>query len=67
MLQLSLNGEELHLSHICNLTALLKQQGYQTQKIATAINGEFIPRSLYDEIRVSDGDQIDVIQAIGGG
>jgi sulfur carrier protein len=49
------------------LAALLEQQGYQTQKIAVAINGEFVPRSQYAQTDINDGDEVDVIQAVGGG
>ncbi len=67
MLKLSLNGESTALDHSVSLSELLEQQGYQTQKIAVAINGEFVPRSQYSETPMNHGDEVDVIQAVGGG
>ncbi len=67
MLTLSLNGQSVSITAAATLADLLEQQEYQAQKIAIAVNGEFVPRSLYAETLVSDGDQIDVIQAVGGG
>ena len=67
MIKLSLNGEATSLPETSTLSALLEQQGYQTQKIAVAINGAFVPRSQYAETTVNDGDEIEVIQAVGGG
>lgn len=67
MLTLSLNGETLQLHEAINLSLLLEQQGFQAQKIAAAINGEFVPRSQYAQTAISDGDEIDIIQAVGGG
>lgn len=67
MLTLSLNGEAVHLDESVNLTVLLEQQGFESQKIAAAINGEFVPRSQYANTAVRDGDQVDIIQAVGGG
>ncbi len=67
MLTLSLNGDKMNLQQPDSLSQLLEKQGYQAQKIAVAINGEFVPRSLYEQTSVNDGDQIDVIQAVGGG
>jgi sulfur carrier protein len=67
VLKLSLNGEVTHIADAIPLAALLEQQGYQTQKIAVAINGEFVPRSQYSETAINDGDEVDVIQAVGGG
>lgn len=64
---LSLNGETLQLHEAINLSLLLEQQGFQAQKIAAAINGEFVPRSQYAQTAISDGDEIDIIQAVGGG
>ncbi len=67
MLKLSLNGTVMPFETTLMLSELLDQQGYQTQKIAIAINGEFVPRSQYSDTAVNDGDEIDVIQAVGGG
>ena len=67
VLTLSLNGETLQLHEAINLSLLLEQQGFQAQKIAAAINGEFVPRSQYAQTAISDGDEIDIIQAVGGG
>lgn len=66
MLTLSLNGETVQCN-VSNVSVLLEQQGFQSQKIAVAINGEFVPRSQYGNTAVNDGDEIDVIQAVGGG
>ena len=69
VIKLSLNGEQMTLADApnINLVTLLDQQGYQTQKIAIAVNGSFVPRSRYATTVINDGDQIDVIQAVGGG
>lgn len=64
---ISLNGDTVAISESQFLSEVLQQQGYQTQKIAVAINGEFVSRSLYVETLLNDGDAIDVIQAVGGG
>lgn len=55
------------LAETLPLAQLLVQQGYEAQKIAVAINGEFVPRSQYTATVINDGDKIDVIQAVGGG
>ncbi len=67
MLTLSLNGDAITIDPTSTLSLLLDQQGYQAQKIAVAINGEFVPRSQYSDITINEGDQVDVIQAVGGG
>jgi len=67
MLTLSLNGETVQCEPASNITLLLDQEGYETQKIAVAINGDFVPRSRYGEVTLNNGDEVDVIQAVGGG
>ena len=69
VLKVSLNGERVSLADTPNidLVTLLDQQGYHTQKMAIAVNGSFVPRSQYAATIINDGDQIDVIQAVGGG
>lgn len=67
MPKLSLNGEQITLLDLKSLSDLLDDQGYQSQKIAVAINGSFVPRSQYGETIINDSDEVDVIQAVGGG
>jgi sulfur carrier protein len=67
VLTLSLNGEIIELPAVISLSQLLEQQGFESQKIAAAINGEFVPRSQYAETAINGGDAIDIIQAVGGG
>jgi sulfur carrier protein len=67
VLTISLNGEKVNLSESLSIIDLLTQQSYQKEKIALAINGSFVPRSQYNETIVNDNDEIDVIQAVGGG
>lgn len=67
MLSISLNGEKISLEESTSASQLLQVQRYQSEKIALAINGTFVPRSQYDETILNDGDEVDVIQAVGGG
>ncbi|MGS2718078.1 sulfur carrier protein ThiS [Eionea flava] len=67
MLSISLNGEKTSIDASLSANRLLQTQGYQSEKIALAINGTFVPRSQYDETVINDGDEVDVIQAVGGG
>jgi sulfur carrier protein len=52
---------------MAKLPSVLLMQGYQDKRIAVAINGKFVPRSKYDETPIHEGDEVDVIQAVGGG
>ncbi len=67
MLTISLNNEKVGIATSLSASSLLELQGFQSDKIALAINGSFVPRSQYAETAINDGDEVDVIQAVGGG
>jgi sulfur carrier protein len=65
-----LNGNRCQLAAHTLLHEALgqwQQQGQVGPKVATAINGEFVPRSQYHTTRLTDGDLIDIVQPVGGG
>lgn len=66
-LRITLNGEERRLDAPLTVDALLSRLGLERGKIAVERNLEIVPRSLYGEINVADGDRIEIVQFIGGG
>lgn len=67
MITISLNNESKSLADKTLLGDALQQWGYGENKIAVAINGEFVPRSTYAERELLNGDQIDIVKPVGGG
>lgn len=67
MITLSLNNEPVKLEPDMALSDALKQWQYGVDKIAVAINGEFVPRSRYGETTLVEGDQLDIVKPVGGG
>jgi len=51
------------------LLDLLAEQGFgpETKGIAVAINGSVIPRSSWNETRLSGGDDIEIVKIMQGG
>ena len=49
------------------LAALLTQHGVNAEQVATAVNGEFIPRSQREATVLRPGDTVLTFQAIVGG
>ena len=39
----------------------------QEQTFAIALNGEFVPRTQYAEVTLSEGDALDIVSPVGGG
>ncbi len=52
-----------------HLVDVLAEQGFQTETrgIAVAINGTVVPRSMWSETRLSDGDDIEIVKIMQGG
>ena len=61
-----LNGSSYSLKDNCSLDSLIKNLELDG-KYAVEINQNIIPRSQYSTKQVSNGDKIEIVQAIGGG
>lgn len=67
MITILLNGEQKKLNTGLNLDRLLHELNMVSSGIAIAINGEIIPRSLFKEKSIGEGDQVEIIHPVGGG
>lgn len=65
-MKLQLNGTEVE-TEATTLSALLDAEGYGTSKVATAVNGAFVPASMRAEQALSDGDRVEVLAPMQGG
>ena len=61
-----LNGSSYSLKDNCSLASLIKNLELDG-KYAVEINQNIIPRSQYRTKKISNGDKIEIVQAIGGG
>jgi len=67
VIELSLNGAAHSVAAGTTLAALLEALGQQQDKLATAINGEFVPRGVRRERVLRAGDQVMCFHAVVGG
>ncbi|MBX3640509.1 MAG: sulfur carrier protein ThiS [Nitrosomonas sp.] len=67
MIQLTINGEVRQLHQSMNIEQFIDQNNLQGKRIAIERNGEIVPRSQYAEQYLVDGDQLEVVVAVGGG
>jgi sulfur carrier protein len=49
------------------LAALLAEQGFAGVKVATAVNGLFVPERERAAHTVADGDEVEIVSARQGG
>ena len=65
-MKITLNGVEREVSEN-SLDRALRELGYYDGAIATAVNGEFIPKTQRLEIVLSEGDRVEVVAPMQGG
>ena len=67
MIQLSVNNTLTDIPDNTFLSDAIVSWGFADSKIAVAVNGEFVPRSSYNEYCLQAGDEIDIVKPVGGG
>lgn len=67
MIQLSVNGQVRRVEPGANVAHLLEALELSGKRVAVEKNGEIVPRSQYPSTRLSDGDALEIVVAVGGG
>ena len=62
-----LNGERRELADATTVAGLLAALSLPERKVAIERNREIVPKSLYAETPLRDGDVIEVVTFVGGG
>lgn len=63
----TVNGEVRSVADDATLADLVAALGQPPQALATAVNGEFVPRSARASVQLRDGDAVFTFQPITGG
>lgn len=66
-MQIQLNGEARTLTPDLTVAELVESLGLAGRRIAVEVNEEIVPKSEHGEIRLAEGDRVEVVHAIGGG
>lgn len=62
----TVNGRGLSTG-AATLADLVVEQGFGGSKVATAVNGDFVPQRARETITLRDGDTIEILSARQGG
>ena len=62
-----INGNQTTLSTDLTVAEYLEQNNYQTNRIVVELNEEILPKYLYSETRLKDGDSMEIVTFVGGG
>ncbi|MBR2512838.1 MAG: sulfur carrier protein ThiS [Halomonas sp.] len=66
-IQLTLNGEPYAIAPRLTAADLVEQLGLSGRRIAVEVNEQIVPKSQLAATPLADGDQVEVVHAIGGG
>jgi len=65
-LSLVVNGQAM-VSRAATLAELISELGYGEAKVATARNGEFVPRTARHATRLAPDDRVEIVSPRQGG
>ena len=66
-MRVRLNGTETELEADTTLEAVVRRYGRGERGIAVALNGEVVGRTRWNDVKLTEGDRVEVLGAIGGG
>jgi len=66
-MRIQLNGEPYELPAGESVAALLTRLDLTGRRVAVELNLDIVPRSQHDSTALNEGDQVEVVHAIGGG
>lgn len=66
-MQIYINGDTEVIDDGSSVADIVEKLDLAGKRIAIEINEELVPRSTFSEHLLSDGDNIEIVHAIGGG
>lgn len=66
-MRVRVNGKEEELAEGATVASLLASMELEAHGIAVALNMEIVRRGAYGEAHLSDGDEVEIVRAVGGG
>jgi len=66
-MHIQLNGEAFELPDGATVAGLIDRLDLAGRRVAVELNLDIVPRSLHATTALREGDQVEVVHAIGGG
>jgi thiamine biosynthesis protein ThiS len=66
-MRIVVNGEERELAGEATVSDLLGNLGLEVEGIAIAVNMEIVRRGDYAGTKFAEGDEVEIVRAVGGG
>ena len=65
-MELRVNGEGRSFDG-CTLHELIASMGLDPSRVAVELNGDIVPRAGFGDVRLNDGDSLEIVHFVGGG
>jgi thiamine biosynthesis protein ThiS len=62
-----LNGDRVEVAGPLMLSALLEHLGVDARRVAVEHNLNVVKRANYDSTQIQEGDQVEIVNFVGGG
>jgi len=66
-MRLVINGKEQEFEAGLTLVQLVEQLGMKGDRVAVELNRDIVPRGLWPETTLNDGDRLEIVHFVGGG
>ncbi|NOT41231.1 MAG: sulfur carrier protein ThiS [Alphaproteobacteria bacterium] len=66
-MRIQVNGQDHELPGPMTLVRLIERLGLDARKIAIERNMEIVPRSVYADTALIEGDKLEIVNFVGGG
>lgn len=66
-MEIFINGNRQQVTDHCSIAALIEHLELYNKRIAIEVNESIIPRSQHKTHILSNGDRLEIVEAIGGG
>ena len=67
MISIILNGNNKQISNDTSISQLLENLNLSGKRLAVEINQQIVPRSEFNSLTLNEQDNVEIVQAIGGG
>ncbi len=64
---LQINGETRDFPDGLTVTTLVAHLGMKSDRVAVELNQKIVPRSIWDEAMLKNGDRVEIVHFVGGG
>lgn len=64
---IKLNGDRRDLPHPLSVSALLEQLDIDSRRVAVELNLNVVKKTAYDSSVIKDGDEVEIVNFVGGG